>query len=349
MPVETILVTGANSFIGGWIVKYLIEQGYHVRGTVRSKDKEAQVLDGLAEADRSHISFVYVPDITKDSFDEAVQGVDAIIHVASPFHFKVDDPEKDLLLPAINGTRGVLRSAHQYNQSAARKISRIVITSSFAAIIDPSFGMRAGYHYTEQDWCPLTYEQAAQTRDNPALVYRASKTCAERAAWDFIDQEKPSFTIATICEPLVFGPRMNGFHSSHDMNTSNAIVWSLLNLNQEGTIPETTLPMQIDVRDVARTHIAALQMYRERNDRYLICGSTWTHHQIVDLIHQNEQVPNEIRTQLPQPNKHYTLPDHFEIDSSKAQKDLGIQYTAFSQTIHDLVVQLVEFKQRSNA
>ncbi|CAF1679803.1 unnamed protein product, partial [Adineta ricciae] len=100
---KTILVTGASSFIAGWIIRYLLEKGYNVRGTVRSAAKEKQVLDGIAEEYRKQMSFVHVADITSDSFDEAVRDVDGIIHVASPFHFKVTDPEKALLLPAIHG------------------------------------------------------------------------------------------------------------------------------------------------------------------------------------------------------------------------------------------------------
>ncbi|CAF0797719.1 unnamed protein product [Adineta steineri] len=85
---KTILVTGANSFIGGWIVKYLIEKGYNVRGTVRSQAKELQVLDGISKDKQNQISFVHIPDITTDSFEEAIKDVHGIIHVASPYHFK---------------------------------------------------------------------------------------------------------------------------------------------------------------------------------------------------------------------------------------------------------------------
>jgi nucleoside-diphosphate-sugar epimerase len=38
------------------------------------------------------------------------------------------------------------------------------------------------------------------------MGYRASKTFAEKAAWDFIEQEKPNFSISTINPPMVFGP-----------------------------------------------------------------------------------------------------------------------------------------------
>lgn len=342
--VETILVTGANSFIGCWIVKYLIEKGYKVRGTVRSQAKESQVLQGIEKEQHNQISFVYVADIATDSFDEAVQDVDGIIHVASPFHFKINDPEKDLLLPAIRGTVGVLQSAHKYNQTNENKIKRVVITSSFASIIDPSQGLRPGYSYTEKDWCPLTYEQGAAAKNDPPTAYRASKVCAERAAWEFIEKEKPAFTIATICEPIVFGPRNGGFKSLDDINTSNASIWSLVTSGKDAQIPETRVPKQIDVRDVAYTHVTALQKSINTNERYLIAAGTWSFQEIANIVHESTIIPQTIKNTTPIGNKDQQLSDHYQIDSSKAQQQLGVTFIPLKKTIEDLILQLVKLQ-----
>ncbi|CAF0927992.1 unnamed protein product [Adineta steineri] len=345
MP-KTILVTGASSFIGGWIVKYLLEKGYHVRGTVRSQAKEAQVLDGISNEHRSQISFVYIADITTDSFDEAVQGIDGIIHVASPFHFKVNDPEKDMILPAIHGTVRILQAAHEYNQKNQNQIKRIVITSSFASIFDPSQGFRPGYSYTEKDWCPLTYEQGAAAKNDPLTVYRVSKVCAERAAWDFVEKEKPAFTIATICEPMVFGPSVNGFKSSDDIHTSNGMIWSVVTSGKDAKVPEIRTPWQVDVRDVARTHIAALEQMTETNERYLIAAETWSHQRAIDIIHESTTIPTSIKDTTPTGTKGQRLSDHFDIDSSKAQKELGITFIPFEKTVEDLALQFAQLQEK---
>lgn len=342
---ETILVTGANSFIGGWIIRYLLEQGYHVRGTVRSQTKQLQVLDGIPKDYRSRISFVYIPDITTDSFYEAVQGVNGIIHVASPYHFKVTDPEKDLLLPAINGTVSILKAAHQYNEKNHNKVKRIVVTSSFASVVDPNKGYRPGYSYTEKDWCPLTYEQGVAAKDNPIVVYGVSKVCAERAAWEFIEKEKPSFTLATLCEPLVFGPSVNGFKSVDDIHTSNASLWSLVNSGKDGKVPETRFPKEIDVRDVAYAHVAALQRLTDTNERYLIAAmESWSQQQILDIVHESSIIPACIKNTTPIGTKGQQLPAHFDIDSTKAQKELGVTYKPFRETIEDLMLQFAQLK-----
>ncbi|CAF1048017.1 unnamed protein product [Adineta steineri] len=266
--------------------------------------------------------------------------VHGIIHVASPYHFKVTDPEKDMILPAINGTKRILEAAHGYNKKNENKIKRIVITSSFASVFDQTKGLRPGYSYTEEDWCPLTYEEGIAAKDDPVTVYRVSKVCAERAAWDFIKNEKPSFTIATICEPMVFGPSVTDFKSIDDIHTSNSSIWSLVTSGKDGKIPETRVPKQIDVRDVAYAHIAALERITNTNQRYLISAPTsWSQQQILDIVHESTTIPTNIKNTTPIGIKGQQLPEHFNIDSSKAQNELGVTYIPFKKTIEDLIIQ----------
>jgi nucleoside-diphosphate-sugar epimerase len=106
---------------------------------------------------------------------------------------------QDLLDPAIIGTTGILKSI----KKNAPSVKRVVITSSFAAMVNPSKGDWPGHEYSEEDFNPMTKEDALV---NPMAGYRASKTFAEKAAWDFVEKEKPNFTLSTINPPLVFGP-----------------------------------------------------------------------------------------------------------------------------------------------
>lgn len=57
-------------------------------------------------------------------------------------------------------------------------------------------GNRPGYTYSEKDWNPITEEEAIQ---DPMSGYRGSKTFAERAAWDYVEKEKPNFTLTVVC------------------------------------------------------------------------------------------------------------------------------------------------------
>lgn len=95
------------------------------------------------------------------AFDEAVKGVDAVAHTASPFHLKADDPQ-ELIGPAVQGTVGVLESIkkngwvsrHPKNitpdmliqiDTNSTNVKRVVITSSVASILEP----KDGYTFTE--------------------------------------------------------------------------------------------------------------------------------------------------------------------------------------------------------
>ena len=49
--------------------------------------------------------------MTGEGLDEAMQGVDAVAHTASPYALTVKDPMKDFITPAVDGTISVLRAA----------------------------------------------------------------------------------------------------------------------------------------------------------------------------------------------------------------------------------------------
>lgn len=106
------------------------------------------------------------PRLTKES-DQAVKAqppFDAVIHTASPFHDNFESPE-DILDPAINGTRGLLSAI----KACAPTVKRIVLTSSFAAMIDSETNPRI---YDESSWNPVTLQEAMADR---SIAYRGSK------------------------------------------------------------------------------------------------------------------------------------------------------------------------------
>lgn len=73
---------------------------------------------------------------------------------------------KDFLDPAIKGTTGILKAIKEY----APTVKRVVITSSFAAIVN---GKQHPKVYSEKEWNPVTWEE---TMDH-SQVYRGSKVC----------------------------------------------------------------------------------------------------------------------------------------------------------------------------
>ena len=104
-------------------------------------------------------------------------------------------------------------------------MKRVVITSSFASILDIDQGTRSGYTYTENDWNPVTYETASKQDTDGSVAYSASKTFAEKAAFDFVKKNKPNFNISTICPPMVYGPAAHAPPSLDKLNTSSADIY----------------------------------------------------------------------------------------------------------------------------
>lgn len=80
---------------------------------------------------------------TPGAFDEAVKGVNGIIHTASPLSkFGLDTDAKSAVAPAVQGTVGILKSAQQ-----SLDVKRIIITSSVSAQMD--FGKPQPVTFTE--------------------------------------------------------------------------------------------------------------------------------------------------------------------------------------------------------
>jgi nucleoside-diphosphate-sugar epimerase len=126
MPKSTVFITGATGFIGAQITAFALRAGYNVKLSVR---REAQT-DSLRRAFcnfSGDLDFVVIPDYTKpEAFDTALQGVDHVIHVASP----LPNQDEDLLTPAVKGTTSVLEAA-----SRVPSIKKVVITASVASLV----------------------------------------------------------------------------------------------------------------------------------------------------------------------------------------------------------------------
>ena len=120
----TVLVTGASGFIAMHCVLQLLEQGYRVRGTLRTPSREPNLHQTFAkhvDAD-DRLEFV-TTDLTKDEgWDGAVQDCRYILHIASPLPPQSPKHEDELIVPAVEGTLRVLRAAAAANVARDQRI-----------------------------------------------------------------------------------------------------------------------------------------------------------------------------------------------------------------------------------
>jgi dihydroflavonol-4-reductase len=259
---KPVCVTGASGFIAAHIVRDLLARGYRVRGTVRNPDRNADLafLTGLpGAAERLEL---LAGDLLEDrGWDAAVAGCECVMHTASPYQIAVDDPQRDLVDPAVQGTRRVLDACRRAD------VRRVVLTSSMAAITDEP---DAGHVLTEADW------NTKSTLDrNP---YYFSKVLAEREAWKIVDEEKAGFELVVINPFMVIGPSL-----SPGLNTSTKILADLANGVYPGILALTW--GLVDVRDVSEAHVRAMET-SAASGRYLCAGERLTMREVVGVLRE---------------------------------------------------------------
>ncbi|KAI6830006.1 NAD(P)-binding protein [Hortaea werneckii] len=332
-----VLLTGGSGFIAAHVLDILLQHGHSVVTTVRSQDKAKKIADNHAQYGPDKLSFAIVEDIAKEgAFDQAVVSdppFETVIHTASPFHFNVTDVQKELLDPAIIGTTGILKSI----KKSAPSVKRVVITSSFASIINPYKGSWPEHTYTETDWNPITQQQAIE---NPANGYRASKTFAERAAWEFLEKEKPNFSIATMCPPLVLGPIVHYLNSLDALNTSNQRVRDIMMGKAKEEIPPTGTFIWVDVRDLALCHVLAMEKEGAANKRFFITTGYFSNKEIAEIIGKNFPQYKEGLPSASTPGGGYPEEGVYKIDNSNVVNTLGVKFRPLEESIVDTVKSL---------
>jgi dihydroflavonol-4-reductase len=248
---ETVLLTGASGFIAKHVALKFLNAGYNVRGTLRRLDRAEEVRAALAPhltESAGELGFVQA-DLESDAgWAEAMAGVVAVIHTASPFPLAQPKDPSVLIRPAVEGTERVLKAA------ATAGVERVVLTSSSVAVLNEA---RKDTLQDEADWCDLTLPSTT--------AYAKSKTLAEKAAWELAKQKGQKLT--TINPGLVLGPPLDEHYGS-----SLSLVERFMK-GKDPMLPGLGFPT-VDVRDVAEMHLRAMQRPETAGKRYLAAAGS---------------------------------------------------------------------------
>ncbi len=258
MESRKVLITGVTGFLGAHTAIKLLNEGYEVIGTLRSKDRIPSMRKTIQENTIHHerLSFEVADLNDGEIWYQLTDGVDYIQHVASPFPATLPKNEEDLILPAKNGTLQILKAA-KYN-----KVQRVVMTSSLSAIAYGQNGIDKNKVFNESDWTDIS-------SGKDITPYYKSKTIAERAAWDFIKSTNSDLELVTVCPGAILGPVLE-----NDYGTSANIVVSLMN-GSYPALPKIGFDL-VDVRSVADLLMKAMTAPAAAGNRYIAASEYMT-------------------------------------------------------------------------
>ncbi|CAN1165906.1 Anthocyanidin reductase ((2S)-flavan-3-ol-forming) [Linum perenne] len=254
-------VIGGTGFVASRLVKLLLENGYSVRTTVRNPDNERRISHLVALKELGELE-IFAADLTDEaSFDAPVAGSDLVFHVATPVHFASQDPENDMIKPAIQGVENVLKAC-----ARAKTVKRVVLTSSAAAVTINNV-KETGLVMDEKDWTDVEFLTSEKP---PTWGYAVSKTLAEKAAWKFAEEN--NIDLVTVVPSLVAGPSLTA-----DTPSSINLALSLLTgnefLNGLKGMEELSGSISIThVEDVCRAHLFVAEK-QSASDRYICCAA----------------------------------------------------------------------------
>ena len=329
---ETVLVTGGTGFIGLHCLQQLLDKGYKVRTTIRSESRKQEVMDAMKKhsSNCENLEFFIADLLNDDGWKEAVEGSKYVLHVASPFFLGEPENEDVFIKPAVEGTLRVLKAC------ADADVQKVVLTSSFAAV---GYGHpREKEVYTEEDWSSV---------DGEISPYAKSKTLAEKAAWEFVEnlEESKKFELTVINPVAVTGPMLTS-----DIGSSNDFLLKLIS----GSMPACPKIHMgyIDVRDVAKAHIFSMTEEKTNGERIIVSENEMFFAEVGKTLNEagfkkspTKEMPNflvkimslfvgELKTLLSALNR------KGDIDKTKAKSFFNWDYISTEQSVTETAQQL---------
>lgn len=246
----TVLVTGGTGYLARWCIRELLDCGFAVRTTVRNPAREAALRSLFPAAGTGRLRVFAADLLGDDGWEETAAGCEYVLHVASPFPPNEPRDPDDLIVPARDGTRRVLRAAF------AAGARRVVVTSSSAAVRNSGVPAPARA-LTEEDWADP---------GNPKLgAYATSKTLAERSAWEYAESAGAADRLTVVNPGTIIGPLL-GPDRSYSLQAVERVL--------DGDMP--AIPRLgfafVDVRDVVSLHISAMTAPAAAGQRLLGTG-----------------------------------------------------------------------------
>ncbi|KAI4751092.1 NAD dependent epimerase/dehydratase family protein [Aureobasidium sp. EXF-3400] len=305
MSKSTIFITGATGFIGAQVTLSALRAGYNVKLSVR---REAQIA-------------------SLQAFDTALQGVDFVIHVASP----LPNGNEDLLTPAVKGTTSVLEAALK-----VPSIKKVVITASVASLV-PLDKYVDGTVVTEDISAEeLHFDDSIVPSLDPGRQYRASKIASYLATLNFISSHHPHFSVVTLHPVYVFGHNLLQKHADEVSGTNKMLFNSFIS-----DAPLFAPYRGVHVDDVAEAHIRALSLPSTPISSYLLSAKARAWEEVLEFV--KHKYPEQGFKTKPEEG------DLLIVKTEKAENELGFkEWKEMEVQVSDVIEQQIELRRVSS-
>jgi nucleoside-diphosphate-sugar epimerase len=332
-----VLVTGGSGFVASHLVDRLLARGCTVRASVRDLGRADKVepLRRLARDLPGTLELFEADLLEPGAFDDAADGCQVVFHVASPFLLpeQIQDPRRDVLDPALDGTRNILDAVDR-----TPSVERLVLTSTVGAIFGDYVDVR---EMADETLAEDYFNTTSTLDDNP---YHYAKTVAELEAWGAA-RKQDRWSLVTINPGLVLGPSLGTASDSGSLFLMNELMSGYFFYGA----PNFSFTF-VDVRDVAEAHIRAAEV-DTASGRYILARP-----EMVSMGQMARIIRDRHPTRIGLPR--HTLPDlavrvlgprfgltpdyirkhlgiRFAVDNRRSVEELGITYRPVEETVLD--------------
>lgn len=240
-----VLVTGANGFLGSYLVRYLLQQGYPVRA-IKRPTSDLSLLGDAAE----QVEWVTGDVLDIPSLEQAMEGVDKVYHSAAVVTFDPKDLAQ-LFKVNVEGTSNVV------NVALAKGVRKLLFVSSIAAI---GKNMKVDRISEATEWEDNKYN----------MPYGISKYQAEQEVWRGVAE---GLDAVVVNPSFILGA---GKWSDSSVQVFDKVA--------KGTpfYPAGSIGM-VDVRDVAQVMIQLMES-RLSGERYIVNAENRSYQYLMQMI-----------------------------------------------------------------